>query len=330
MIKTEITEMFGVKYPIICGAMMWLCKPPLCAAISNAGAIGDLTAANYETEEAFRAAIHETRSLTDNAFTVSVTALPSLRFTGEHYKMYLRVCAEEQVTAVVMSGTPIDKACGMEYIEMLKKAGVKMFHKLGSVRHALHAESVGYDGIFAAGIEEGGHPLNDDVTTMVLTPRILEEVNLPVVTVGGIANGKTMAAALMLGAQGVMMATRFLTSKECNIHDNIKNKLVNSQELDTTLICKSIGLQARALKNKNVLGVLDLEARGASLEEIIPMITGGRISQAWETGDVDLAPMMVGQSVGLVHKIMTCKELVEGMMKEAEEQIALVSGKISN
>jgi len=107
-----------------------------------------------------------------------------------------------------------------------------------------------------------------------------------------------MAAALMLGAQGVMMGTRFLTSKECNIHDNIKNKLVNSQELDTTLICKSIGLQARALKNKNVLGVLDLEARGASLEEIIPMITGGRISQAWETGDVDLAPMMVGQVGG--------------------------------
>ena len=234
------------------------------------------------------------------------------------------------MTAVVVSGTPIDKACGMEYIEMLKKAGVKMFHKLGSVRHARHAESVGYDGIFAAGIEEGGHPLNDDVTTMVLTPRILEEVNLPVVTVGGIANGKTMAAALMLGAQGVMMATRFLTSKECNIHENLKNKLIDSQELDTTLICKSIGLQARALKNKNVLGVLDLEARGASLEEIIPMITGERISQAWETGDVDLAPLMVGQSVGLIHKIMTCKELVEGMMKEAEEQIALVSGKISN
>ncbi len=158
----------------------------------------------------------------------------------------------------------------------------------------------------------------------------MEEVNLPVVTVGGIANGKTMAAALMLGAQGVMMATRFLTIEECNIHENIKNKLVNSQEQDTTLICKSIGLQARALKNKNVLGVLDLEARGASLEEIIPMITGERIVQAWETGDVDLAPLMVGQSVGLIHKIMSCKELVEGMMKEAEEQIALVSGKISN
>ncbi|HOO91426.1 MAG TPA: nitronate monooxygenase [Syntrophales bacterium] len=330
MIKTEITEMFGVKYPIICGAMMWLCKPPFCAAISNAGAIGDITAANYETEETFRAAIHETRSLTDKAFTVSVTILPSLRITGEHYKMYLRVCAEEQVKAVVVSGAPIDRACGIEYVEMLNKAGVKLFHKVGSVRHARHAESVGYDGIFAAGIEEGGHPLNDDVTTMVLTPRIVEEINLPVVTVGGIANGKTMAAALMLGAQGVMMATRFLTVKECNIHDNLKKKLIDSQENDTTLICKSIGLQARALKNRNVLEVLDLEAKGASLEEIIPKIAGERISQAWETGDVDLAPLMVGQSVGLIHEVMTCKELVEGMMKEAEEQIALVSGKISN
>ncbi len=327
MIKTAITEMFGVKYPIICGAMMWLCKPPLCAAISNAGAIGDITAANYETEEDFRAAINETRGLTDKPFMVSVTILPSIRITAEHYKMYLRVCAEEQVAGVEVSGAPIDKACGMEYIEMLKKAGVKMFHKVGSVRHALHAESVGYDGIYAAGIEEGGHPLNDDVSTMVLTPRIVEEVKLPVVTVGGISNGRTMAAALMLGAQGVMMATRFMATRECNVHDNIKNKLINSQENDTTLICKSIGLQARALKNKNVSAVLDVEAKGGGLEAIIPLITGARIAKAWETGDVDLAPMMVGQSVGLVHNTMTCKELVEGMMKEAKEQITLVSGK---
>ena len=127
--------------------------------------------------------------------------------------MYLRVCAEEKVAGLEISGTPLDKAVGVEFIEILKKAGVKLFHKVGSVRHAVHAEKTGYDGIYAAGIEEGGHPLNDDVTTMLLTPRIAEAVKIPVVTVGGIADGRSMAAAFVLGAQGVMMATRFLDRK---------------------------------------------------------------------------------------------------------------------
>ncbi|HQG32002.1 MAG TPA: nitronate monooxygenase, partial [Deltaproteobacteria bacterium] len=262
MIKTAITEMFGIEYPIICGAMMWLCKPEFCAAISNAGGMGNVTAANYETEEAFRSAIQQTRKLTDKPFMVGVTILPSVRITAEHYKMYLRVCAEEQVAGVEVSGAPVDKACGMEFIEMLKKAGVRLFHKVGSVRHAVHAEKAGYDGIYAAGIEEGGHPLNDDVTSMVLTPRIVEEVKLPVVTVGGMVNGKTMAAAMMLGAQGVMMATRFMATKECMIHNNIKEELKKRQEYETALICKSIHLQARALRNRNVDAVLEVEARG--------------------------------------------------------------------
>jgi nitronate monooxygenase len=329
MIQTKITEMFGVKYPIICGAMMWLCKPELCAAISNAGGLGDLTAANYETEEDFRKAIEEVRNLTDKPFMVSVTILPSVRITPDHYKMYLRVTAEEKVAGVEISGAPVDTACGMEYIEMLKKADVKMFHKVGSVRHALHAEQVGYDGIYAAGIEEGGHPLNDDVTTMVLTPRIVESVSIPVVTVGGIANGRTMAAALMLGAEGVMMASRFMATKECLVHDNIKQELIRRQEHETTLICKSIHLQARALKNKNVDDILAIEARGGDFGEILPHIMGKRISDAWETGDVDLAPMMVGQSIGLIHNISTCEELLEEMMRDAEEQISLIKSRIT-
>ncbi|TFH42472.1 MAG: nitronate monooxygenase, partial [Chrysiogenales bacterium] len=169
--KTAITEMFGIEYPIICGAMMWLCTPKLCAAVSNAGGIGNLTAGNYPTEEEFRTAIRETRKLTDRPFMVNVTILPSVHITAEHHKMYLRVCAEEKVAGLEISGTPLDKAAGNEYIDMLKKAGIRLFHKVGSVRHAAHVEKIGYDGIYAAGIEEGGHPLNDDVTTMVLTPR---------------------------------------------------------------------------------------------------------------------------------------------------------------
>ena len=319
--KTAITEMFGIKYPIICGAMMWLCKPRLCAAVSNAGGMGNITAGNYATEDEFRKAIRETRRLTDMPFMVNVTILPSVHITAEHHRMYLRICAEEKVAGLEISGTPLDKAVGHEYIEMLKKAGVKLFHKVGSVRHAMHAEKAGYDGIYAAGIEEGGHPLNDDVTTMVLTPRIAESVRIPVVTVGGIADGRSLAAALALGAEGVMMATRFVATQECEVHDNIKQEVIRRQEYETALICKSIGLQGRAIRNKVVDEVLSLEAKGCGLEDLIPLISGERVREAWATGDVDRAPMMMGQSVGLVKDIPTCKELIGRMAAEAEADI---------
>ena len=329
MIETMINKMFGVKYPIICGGMMWLCKPPLCAAISNAGGLGNLTAGNYETEDEFRNAIKEVRKLTDKPFLVNITALPSFRITGEHHKMYFKVCAEEKVAGIEVSGTPVDKLGGMELIETLKKANVKLFHKVGSVRHAKHAEKVGYDGIYTAGIEEGGHPLDDDVSTMVLTPRIVETVSIPVVTVGGISNGITLAAALALGAEGVMMASRFIATKECEVHDNIKQELVKRQEQDTTLITKSLGMQGRALKNKTVAQVLEVEARGGGIDELIPLIGGQRGQDAWVSGDVEAAPMYVGQSIGLIHDIPTCKELLDKMMSDAEERINNLQSRIS-
>jgi NAD(P)H-dependent flavin oxidoreductase YrpB (nitropropane dioxygenase family) len=319
--RTAITEMFGITYPVICGAMMWLCKPKLCAAVSNAGGMGNLTAGNYATEAEFRTAIRETRKLSDMPFMVNVTILPSVHITPAHHRMYLTVCAEEKVAGLEISGTPLDKAVGNEYVEMLKKAGVKLFHKVGSLRHAVHAEKAGYDGIYAAGIEEGGHPLDDDVTTMVLTPRIAETVKIPVVAVGGIADGRSLAAALALGAQGVMMATRFVATQECEVHENIKQELIRRQEYETVLICKSIGLQGRAIRNKVVAEVLSLEEKGCGLEELIPLISGERVREAWATGDVDRAPMMMGQSVGLVKDIPTCKELIERMVAEAKTDI---------
>ena len=328
MFKTAITEMFGVEYPIICGAMMWLSIPPLCAAISNAGGMGNLTAGNYDTEEEFRAAIRETRRLTDKPFMINITALPSIRITKEHHQMYVKVCVEEQVSGIEVSGAPLDKAVGMEAVESLKKAGVKLFHKVGSVRHAVHAAKVGYDGIYAAGIEEGGHPLDDDVTTMVLTPRIKDAVGLPVVTVGGVADGRTLAAALALGADGVMMASRFIATRECVVHQNIKDEIIRRQEYDTTIFCKSIGLQGRALMNKTIQEVCAIEERGGGLEELIPLMSGQRIKQAWETGDTDLAPLMVGQSIGLIQDVPTCKELLDRMAREARDTLAVTAKKV--
>jgi NAD(P)H-dependent flavin oxidoreductase YrpB (nitropropane dioxygenase family) len=325
MYNTAITKMFGIKYPIICGAMMWLCKPPLCAAVSNAGGMGNLTAGNYETADEFRAAIRQTRKLTDKPFMVAITLLPSVRITPEHHKMYVKVCAEEKVAGIEFSGTPLDKVAGMEAVEMLKKAGVKMFHKVGAVRHAQHAQKIGFDGIYAAGIEEGGHPLNDDVTSMVLTPKIVSSVKIPVVTVGGIADGRTMAAALALGAQGVMMASRFIATKECEVHENIKQELIRRQEFDTIIYGKSIGLQGRGLKSKVLEEVLAIEARHGGFEELIPLLSGQKVKEAWEKGDVNYAPLMVGQSIGLINDIPTCKELLERMAAEACESLAKAS-----
>ncbi|HPF19922.1 MAG TPA: nitronate monooxygenase [Syntrophomonas sp.] len=311
--KTRITEMLGIKHPIICGGMLWLCKPDLCAAISNAGGLGNITAGNYDTGEELRAALKQTKALTDKPFGVNVTLLPSFRITQETYDDYFRVCCEEKVAAIEVSGAPAKR-----YLDQVHEAGIKIFHKVGSLRHALNIEKLGYDGIFAAGIEEGGHPLNDDVTTMVLTPRIAESVKIPVVTTGGIADGRGLAAALALGAEGVMMATRFINTKECIVHENIKQEIINRQEQDTTLICKTLNLQGRALKNELTQQVLDIEAEGKDLGRIFPLITGQRVKEAWNTGDVNGAAFMVGQSIGLIQDVLSCQELMDGMVKDAE------------
>ncbi len=319
--KTRITELFGIEYPIICGGMLWLANPELCAAISNAGGLGNLTAGNYNTGEELRQAIQEARQLTSKPIGVNITLLPSMRFTEESYDDFFRVCAEEKVEAIEVSGKP-----AVKYLDMLHKAGVKVMHKVGAVRHALNIERYGYDAVIAAGIEEGGHPLNDDVTTMVLLPRIAESVKIPVISTGGIADGRTMAAAMMLGAEGVLMATRFIATKECKVHENVYAELINRQEHETTLICKSIGLQGRALKNKLTEQVLELEEKGGDLGQIIPLLSGQRAKEAWKTGVTDEAAIMVGQSIGLVKEVTTCEELIQSMVRDAK---AVMQGNIA-
>jgi nitronate monooxygenase len=323
-----MTELFGIKHPIMCGGMMWLAKPELCAAISNAGGLGNLTSGNYESGSDFRKAIAKTRQLTNKPFCVNITFLPSVRITKEMHKEYFEACCEEKVAAVEISGVPLDRYLGQDAIIQAKKTGVKLIHKLGSVRHAKHAEETGYDAVIAAGFEEGGHPLNDDVTTMLLTPRISESVKIPVIAAGGIADGRTLAAALVLGAEGVMMASRFIATTECQAHPRIKEELIRRQESDTTLICRTIDLQMRALKNELVHKVLEVEARHGSIEEIIPLISGERSQKAWESGDVDGAPFAVGQSIGLIKEIVSCQELLDGMVQEAEEILANVHKRV--
>ena len=324
--QTKITEMFGIKYPIICGAMYLLGEPILTAAISNAGGMGNLTAGNYKSTDELREAIRETKKLTDKPFMVGITILPSFHITMEDHKNNVTACAEEGVAGIEVSGTPLDRL-GPDVIKMLDDAGVKKFHKVGCLKHAQHAEEAGYDGVYAAGIEEGGHPLNDDVTTMILTPKLVESLSIPVVTTGGIADGRSMAAALTLGAEGVMMASRFIATNECQVHDNIKQEILKRQEYETTLICKSINLQGRAIKNKIVDEILAAEAKGAGLQELAPLVTGERCREAWKTGDVDIAPMMMGQTIGRINDIMSCEDLLRKMVKDAEKEIERVKSR---
>ncbi len=312
--RTRITELFGVKYPVICGGMLWLSTPEFCAAISNAGGLGNITACNYNSGEELRAAIQKARELTDKPFGINITLFPSMRLTEEVFDDFFRVCVEEKVNVIEVSGSP-----AVKYLDMCQKAGIKMMHKVGAVRHALNIERYGYDAVIALGFEAGGHPLSDDVATTVLLPRIVESVKIPVISAGGIVDGRSMAAALCLGAEGVLMGTRFIATKECQVHSHIWEELIKREEHETAMVCKTINLQGRALKNELTLQILELEEKGVDLAELVSLMSGQRSLKAWQTGDVDNAPLMVGQSVGLIKEIPTCAEMIQTMVNDARD-----------
>jgi len=326
--KTRLTEMLGIEHPILCGGMYRLADPDLCAAISNAGALGNLTAAQYPSKREFSDALENVLKLTDKPFWVNVTLLPSIRITEEDYENYFDVIIDGKVSAVEISGTPLSRFKDGKYLKRLKQAGVKLIHKVGAVRHAVHAEKAGYDAVIAAGVEEGGHPLNENVATSVLTPRMVEAVKIPVITTGGMVNGKSLASALCLGAEGIMMASRFICTLECNVHENARRELIQRQENETVLYGNTIGLQGRALLNDSIKKVLELEKKNAGLEEILPHISGEHSKKIWKDGNMNIGAIGVGQSIGLIHKTVSCKDLIDDIMREANETIQEVKAKL--
>ena len=314
--KTRITELFGIEYPIICGGMLWVTDAKLCAAISEAGGLGCITADQHTSGEGLRAAIKEVKALTDKPFGVNITLMPSFRITEEVFDDFFKVCAEEKVTNIEVSGMFATK-----YIPMLPEAGVKICHKVGAVRHAAKIEKLGYDAVIVAGVEEGGHPLNDNVATSVLLPKVAETVNIPIIATGGMVDGKSMAAALCLGADGILMATRFMASDECWIHDNIKKWICELNEMDTELFCSSI-LQARGVKNAVVAEVNELEKGGKeNMSAIVRATSGKRLLAALQSGDTDGAAFLLGQSIGRIHEVKSVKAIIDDTIRVCEETL---------
>ena len=330
--KTRITELFGIRYPIQCGGMLWLATPPLAAAISNAGAMGNLTSGNYNSGDELRAAIDQTRELTDRPFIVNITTMPSIRLPVELLREFFRVCCERKVAALEIAGAPVDRFLGPQYIPMAREAGVKVLHKVGTVKHAVHAQKVGYDAVTIAGFEEGGFPHKDNVSVMVLVPSVVESVDIPVLAAGGMVDGKSLAAALVLGADGMMMATRFLATRDCQVHPNIHKMLLEKQENDTVLGLKTLlgdfGLQVRALRNDIMRRIEEVERTGGDFSELFPLISGERARQVWKDGNAEEAMLTVGQSVGRIHDIPSVAELVERIVTEARAVLHANLGRV--
>jgi NAD(P)H-dependent flavin oxidoreductase YrpB (nitropropane dioxygenase family) len=313
MFKTRVTEMLGIEYPIIAGGMMGLSTAEFAAAVSNAGGLGIITSANFTTASALREEIRKAKSLTDKPLGVNINLFLREGAPWPNDE-FIEVVIEEGIKAVETSGI---RSPG-EYVPRLKEGNVKVMHKVTTVRHALSAERAGVDLVGIIGFEQGGAAGVDEVTTMVIVPAVVNALRVPVIAGGGIGDARGFVAALALGAEGVVIGTRFMATKECPVHPKFKEWLLRARENDTVVVERSIRMTHRALKNRVAEEVFEMEARGTSLEELLPLIGGEGSRRLLMEGDLDAGIAHCGQVVGLIDDIPTVKELIEGIVTEAK------------
>jgi len=318
MFETRMTRILGIEYPIVGGTMMHLSTPEYVAAISEAGCLGLLASAMWKSKASFREAIRRTRSLTDKPFGVNLNFFPAMRQIDNNE--YLDVIDEEGVPVVESSGHRAPE----ELIGRIKAKGRIWIHKCVGVRYAMKAESLGADIVTLVGYENGGATGMLDIGTFVLIPRVVESVSIPVIGGGGVSNGKGLVAALALGAEGVIIGTRFLLTDECPIHDNLKQALLEAQETDTVLGLRTLGNTHRVWKNKAAEFVLELEAQNAGLEAIIKAVAGEKDKLMYEQGDIQAGTISTGQGIGLCHDIKPMKILVQDIIQEAKQTAASI------
>jgi NAD(P)H-dependent flavin oxidoreductase YrpB (nitropropane dioxygenase family) len=314
--KTRITEMFGIEHPIIQGGMHFVGLAELAAAVSNAGGLGIITGLTQRTPELLAKEIARCKEMTNKPIGVNLTFLPAL--TAPDYPGYIKAIIDGGVKIVETAGNNPQK-----WLPVLKENGIKVIHKCTSVRHSLKAESIGCDAVSVDGFECGGHPGEDDVPNMILLPRAADELKIPFVASGGMADGRSLVAALAMGADGMNMGTRFIATKEAPVHENVKRAIVAASELDTRLVMRPLRNTERVLKNAAVERLLQKEKDlGAKIkfEDIIAEVAGvyPRIMQE---GEMEAGAWSCGMVVGLINDIPTCKELIDRTMAQADEII---------
>jgi NAD(P)H-dependent flavin oxidoreductase YrpB (nitropropane dioxygenase family) len=319
--KTRITELFGIQHPIIQGGMHYVGYAEMAAAVSNAGGLGIITGLTQPTPADLEKEIARCHKMTDKPFGVNLTILPM--FVTPPYDEYMRVIIDGGVKIVETAGRSPEP-----FMETLKKAGVKVIHKCTSVRHSLKAERIGCDAVSVDGFECAGHPGEDDVPNMVLLPCAAEALKIPFVASGGMADGRSLVAALALGADGMNMGTRFIATVEAPVHQNVKQALVDADELSTRLIMRPLRNTERVLTNAAVEKIREIEKeKGAatSIDDIRHLVAGTENRRVLQNGEMDRAAWSCGMVAGLIHDIPTCKELIDRIMAEAE---AIVSKRL--
>ena len=312
--KTRITELLGIEHPIVQGGMQWVGLAELASAVSNAGGLGIITALTQPTPGDLLKEIERCQSMTDEPFGVNLTILPTIK----------PVPYDEYAQAIVDSGVKIVETAGRNpqpYLPMFKEAGIKVIHKCTSIRHSLKAEKIGCDAVSVDGFECAGHPGEDDVTNMILLPLAAKRLKIPFLASGGLGDGRGLAAALAMGADGINMGTRFMVTKEAPIHDNVKQKMIEATELDTELIYRSFRNTARVFKNSVAEQVVEIESRPGEtkFEDIQPLVQGVKGRELFDGGDLDKGIWSAGMVVGLIDDNPSCEELVARIVAEAED-----------
>ena len=314
--KTRITELFGIQHPIIQGGMHYVGLAEMAAAVSNAGGLGIITGLTQGTPDGLAAEIERCRTMTSKPFGVNLTFLPSVK--PPDYPGFVRTIIDSGLTIIETAGNN-----PAQYLPVLKEAGIKVIHKCTSVRHALKAQTIGCDAVSVDGFECGGHPGEDDVPNFILLPRAAEELDIPFVSSGGMADARSLVASLAMGAEGMNMGTRFIATQEAPVHENVKQALVAASELDTRLIMRPLRNTERVLNNAAVEKLLEKErALGPQLEfnDIAEELVGV-YPRVMQKGELDAGGWSCGMVAGLVHDIPTVKELVDRIMREADELI---------
>ena len=313
MFQTKITEMLGIRYPIVVGTMMHLARAEMVAAASNAGALGVLASANFQTKEEFRAEIKKLKGMTGKPFAVNLNLFPAMRAIDN--REYLEVICAEGIRIVETSGHKAPE----ELAKDLKANGITLIHKCVGVRYALKAESIGADVVTVVGYENGGATGTLDVTTLCLVPRVVDALKIPVIGGGGVADGRGFLALLALGAQGVIMGTPLLVAEECPIHPQLKQALIAATELDTMIVMRSIQNSHRVWINEVAKKLAEMEKQEAGLQEIIRVAAGEKVKRMFQEGDLNAGVISCGQGIGLVKKVMPMKDIIEGIVHQADE-----------